>query len=65
MQSDLDRLGTTHMAFPELLYRPFWNGSPRLWHVQLFFRVWLTPQGLRRQLRGLFQDRADPPAAQL
>jgi hypothetical protein len=46
-----------YSAFPELLYRAFRNGSPRLWHVLLFLAYWFTPHGLRGQLRGLFRGR--------
>ena len=48
-----------YSAFFDLLYRAFRNGSPRLWHVLVYLAFWLTPQGLRRQLRGLFQRPAD------
>jgi glycosyltransferase involved in cell wall biosynthesis len=53
-----------YTAFPELLYRAFRNGLPRLCHLLLFFAFWLTPQRLRRQLRGFFHDRAGPRPAQ-
>jgi glycosyltransferase involved in cell wall biosynthesis len=53
-----------YTAFPDLLSRAFRNGSPRLWHVLPFLAFWLTPQGLRRRLRGLSQDRAGPRPTQ-
>ena len=49
-----------YAAFPKLLYQAFRNGSPRLWQVLPFLTYWLTPQGFRGQLRGLF--RGQPPA---
>lgn len=51
-------------AFPDLLYRAFRNGSPRLWHVLPFLAYWLIPQGLRGQLRGLLRGRPGPRRAQ-
>ena len=44
-----------YSAFPELLYRAFRYGSPGMWHVLPFFAYWLTPEGFRRQLRGLIR----------
>jgi glycosyltransferase involved in cell wall biosynthesis len=52
-----------YMAFPELLYRAFRNGSPRLRHVLVFLLFWLAPQRLQRQLRGLFYGRTGPRLA--
>jgi hypothetical protein len=52
-----------YAAFPELLYRAFRIGSPRLWHIMLFLTFWLTPQGFRRQLRALFRGRSCPRSA--
>jgi glycosyltransferase involved in cell wall biosynthesis len=45
-----------YAAFPELLYRAFRYGSPGLWHVLPFLGYWLTPQELRRQVRGKFRS---------
>ena len=45
-----------YAAFPELLYRAFRNGSPRLSHVLPFLAHWLTPHGLRRRLRDSLPD---------
>ncbi len=42
-------------AFPKLLYRAFWYGSPRLWHVLPYLAYWLISQGFHRGLRGLFR----------
>jgi glycosyltransferase involved in cell wall biosynthesis len=53
-----------YTAFPELLYRAFRYGSPRLWHVLPFLAYWLVPQGFRWRLRGLFRGRAGPRAAE-
>jgi len=53
-----------YTAFPELLYRAFKNGSPRLWHVLPFLAYWLTPKGFRGQLRGLFRRRSGLRGAQ-
>ena len=46
-----------YTAFPKLLYRAFRNGSPGLWQVLPFLAYWLTPQELRKRLRGLFRGR--------
>jgi glycosyltransferase involved in cell wall biosynthesis len=46
-----------YVAFPELLYRASWNGSPGLWHIPLFLAYWLTPHEVQSQLRGLFRGR--------
>ena len=46
-----------YTALPELLYRAFRYGSPRLWHILPFLAYWLTPQGFQRQLRGFFRGR--------
>jgi hypothetical protein len=45
-----------YRAFPELLYRAFWNGSPGFWQVLHFLAYWLVPQGSRSQLRGLIRS---------
>jgi len=42
-------------AFPKLLYRAFWYGSPRLWDVLPFLAYWLIPQGFHRRLRSLLR----------
>ena len=47
----------SYRAFPELLYRAFRNGSPRLCHVLLFLAYWLTPRGFLGQLRALVRGR--------
>lgn len=52
-----------YSAFFALLNRAFRNGSPRLWHVLIYLGFWLTPQGLRRQLRSFFQGSAGPRTA--
>jgi glycosyltransferase involved in cell wall biosynthesis len=52
-----------YTAFPELLYRAFRNGSPRMWDVLPFLLYWLVPRGFHRRLRGLF--RSWPRAAPL
>ena len=44
-----------YAAFPKLLYQAFRNGSPGLWQVLPFLAYWLTPRGLRRQLRASFR----------
>jgi glycosyltransferase involved in cell wall biosynthesis len=49
-----------YTAFPELLYRAFRYGSPRLRQVLPFFAYWLTPQGFQRHLRGFFRGRPRP-----
>ena len=46
-----------YAVFPELLYRAFWNGSPRMWHIPLFLANWLAPQGFQSLLRGLLRGR--------
>jgi len=53
-----------YTAFPQLLYRAFRSGSPRLWHVLPFLSYWLTPQKFLRQLRGWFRGRTDLRRAQ-
>jgi Glycosyl transferase family 2 len=40
-----------YAAFPELLRRAFWQGSPRLTHVIPFLAYWVMPIRLRRRLR--------------
>ena len=52
-----------YTAFPALLYRAFRYGSPRIWHVLRFLAYWLTPRGVRRQLRGLLRVRSGPNPA--
>ena len=52
-----------YAAFPELLYRAFRYGSPRLWHLLPFLAYWLTPQGFRHRLRASFRGRSGPRAA--
>jgi glycosyltransferase involved in cell wall biosynthesis len=52
-----------YTALPELLYRAFRHGSPRLWHVLPFLVYWLTPQEARRRLRSLFRGRSGPRSA--
>jgi glycosyltransferase involved in cell wall biosynthesis len=52
-----------YTAIPELLYRAFRSGSPRLSHVLPFLTYWLTPQKFLRQLRGLFRGRPGLPRA--
>jgi glycosyltransferase involved in cell wall biosynthesis len=52
-----------YAAFPELLYRAFRYGSPRLWQILPFLVYWLTPQGFRLQLRGLLRGRSHPSLA--
>jgi glycosyltransferase involved in cell wall biosynthesis len=49
-----------YAAFPELLYRAFRTGSPRLWHVLSFLAFWFTPQGTRQRFRALFRGRSCP-----
>jgi glycosyltransferase involved in cell wall biosynthesis len=49
-----------YSAFPKLLFKAFWNGSPRMWHVMLFLAFWLTPQQTRRRLRALFHGQSAP-----
>jgi glycosyltransferase involved in cell wall biosynthesis len=52
-----------YTAFPELLYRAFRYGSPRLWHVLPFLAYWLTSQRVQRQVRGLLRGQSGPRAA--
>jgi glycosyltransferase involved in cell wall biosynthesis len=52
-----------YAAFPQLLYRAFRKGSPRLRQVLPFLAYWLTPQGVRRQLRASFRRRPGPRPA--
>jgi glycosyltransferase involved in cell wall biosynthesis len=48
-----------YTALPELLYRAFQNGSPSLLDILPFFAYWLTPPGVRNQLRGLLRRRSE------
>ena len=43
-------------AFPEILYRAFRNGSPRLWQVLYFLAYWFVPQDSRSRLRGFIRN---------
>lgn len=45
-----------YTAFPEILYRAFRNGSPRLWQVLYFLAYWLVPQDSRSRLRGFIRN---------
>jgi glycosyltransferase involved in cell wall biosynthesis len=53
-----------YAAFPELLSRAFRYGSPRLWQILPFLGYWVTPLGLRNQLRGKFRGGSSLPRAQ-
>jgi glycosyltransferase involved in cell wall biosynthesis len=53
----------TYTAFPELLSRAFRYGSPRLWQILPFLGYWVTPLGLRDQLRGKFRGGSPLPRA--
>jgi glycosyltransferase involved in cell wall biosynthesis len=45
-----------YAAFPEILYRAFRNGSPRLWQVLYFLAYWLVPRDSLPRLRGFIRN---------
>jgi glycosyltransferase involved in cell wall biosynthesis len=52
-----------YSAFPELLYRAFRSGSPRLWHLLPYLAYWLAPPGLLRQIRASVRGSLRPRRA--
>jgi glycosyltransferase involved in cell wall biosynthesis len=47
-----------YTALPEILYRAFRYGSPRLLQLVPFLTYWFASEGLRRRLRGLLRGRS-------
>lgn len=45
-----------YTAVPEILYRAFRNGSPRLWQVLYFLAYWLVPRDSLSRLRGFIRN---------
>lgn len=45
-----------YTAFPDILYRAFRNGSPRLWQVLYFLAYWLVPRDSLARLRGFIRN---------
>ena len=54
-----------HGAFPELLRRAFWYGSPRFWHVALYFAFWAAPPKVQRRLRAFVRGRLSEDALEV